>query len=98
MADVHIWKRQQAQIWTTAVHRHSDNHQALTTSKFTATNEYEQVADPTIPDPQPLLGQIKIPGRHTISDQTSIRPDTSAHSTELDKFQQQGLELYEYSL
>ena len=45
--------------------------------------EYEHV-----PDPQPLL--MGIPGRLTISGQ-----DTAAHHMEFNKFQQQGLELYE---
>ena len=55
--------------------------------------EYEHVPDPAVADPQPLL--MGIPGRLTISGQTFFRQDTAAHHTEFNKFQQQGLELYE---
>ena len=58
--------------------------------------EYEEhLPDPAIPDPQPVLGPIGIPGWLTISGLTFFREDTAARHMDLNKFQQQGLELCE---
>ena len=100
MAIVHIWKRQQAQIWTT---------RRPPLSVFGSTNLLGTTKRWRNRSPRKLRVRTRTrscnrrsatsPNGNSWSAhyqrQTFFRQDTAAHHMEFNKFQQQGLELYE---